>query len=200
MQVHGGMGFIEETGAAQHYRDARILPIYEGTNGIQAMDLVARKLPLEGGKVVMDYIADLASTVEAVRASNRPEFGRMGQRLGEAVAAFAEATRWIGGALERDSDSAMAAAAPYLRLFGLAAGGVYLAKGALATARNDAGSGQGGSGQGGGGQGDGKEGDVAHPIAIARFFAETLATAAPGLKDTVVDGAAATLLLAPDAL
>ena len=99
VQVHGGMGFIEETGAAQHYRDARILPIYEGTNGIQAMDLVARKLPLEGGKVVMDYIADLASTVEAVRASNRPEFGRMGQRLGEAVAAFAEATRWIGGAL-----------------------------------------------------------------------------------------------------
>jgi acyl-CoA dehydrogenase len=195
VQVHGGMGFIEETGAAQHYRDARILPIYEGTNGIQAMDLVARKLPLEGGKVVMDYIADLAATVEAVRASNRPEFGRMGQRLGEAVAAFAEATRWIGGALERDSDSAMAAAAPYLRLFGLAAGGVYLAKGALATARSGAGGGQGE----GDGEGDGKA-DVAHPIAIARFFAETLATAAPGLKDTVVDGAAATLLLAPDAL
>ncbi len=189
VQVHGGMGFIEETGAAQHYRDARILPIYEGTNGIQAMDLVGRKVPLEGGKVVMDYIADLNRTVEAVRASNRPEFGRMGQRLGEAVAAFAEATRWIGGALQRDSDSAMAAAAPYLRLFGLAAGGVYLAKGALATTRNGA----------GGGQGYGKA-DVAQPIAIARFFAETLATAAPGLKDTIVDGAAATLMLAPDAL
>jgi hypothetical protein len=182
VQVHGGMGFIEETGAAQHYRDARILPIYEGTNGIQAMDLVGRKVPLEGGKVVMDYIADLASTVEAVRASNRPEFGRMGQRLGEAVAALAEATRWIAGDLERDSDSAMAAAAPYLRLFGLAAGGVYLAKGALATTRN------------------GDIGLAAQPIAIARFFAETLATAAPGLKDTIVDGAAATLMLPPDAL
>ena len=183
VQVHGGMGFIEETGAAQHYRDARILPIYEGTNGIQAMDLVGRKLPLEGGKVVMDYIADLNRTVEAVRASNRPEFGRMGERLGEAVAALAEATRWIGGALEGDADSAFAGAVPYLRLFGLAAGGVYLAKGALAGTRN------------GGGEAHG-----AQPIAIARFFAETLATAAPGLKDSVRDGAAATLMLAPDAL
>jgi acyl-CoA dehydrogenase len=189
VQVHGGMGFIEETGAAQHYRDARILPIYEGTNGIQAMDLVGRKLPLEGGKVVMDYIADLNRTVEAVRASNRPEFGRMGQRLGEAVAALAEATRWIGSSLERDADSAMAAASPYLRLFGLAAGGIYLARGALAITRNGA---SGGERQ--------AEADVAQPIAVARFFAETLATAAPGLKDSVVDGAAATLMLAPAAL
>jgi hypothetical protein len=78
----------------------------------------------------------------------------------------------------------MAAAVPYLRLFGLAAGGVYLAKGALAATRNGAG---------------GAQGDIAQPIAIARFFAETLATAAPGLKDSIVDGAAATLMLAPDA-
>jgi acyl-CoA dehydrogenase len=182
VQVHGGMGFIEETGAAQHYRDARILPIYEGTNGIQAMDLVGRKLPLEGGKVVLDYIADLARTVEEVRASNRPEFGRMGERLKDAVAALGEATHFIGGALQRDADSAMAAAAPYLRLFGLAAGGVYLAKGALAAARNGAGDALG-----------------AQPIAVARFFAETLATAAPGLKDSVVDGAAA-LVLSPASL
>ena len=184
VQVHGGMGFIEETGAAQHYRDARILPIYEGTNGIQAMDLVGRKLPLDGGKVVADLIDDLNGTVAAVRASNRPEFGRMGERLGEAVAALAEATAWIGGTLGRNPDSAMAAAVPYLRLFGLAAGGVYLAKGALAATRNGAG---------------GAQGDVAQPIAIARFFAETLATAAPGLKHSIVDGAAATLMLAPDA-
>jgi acyl-CoA dehydrogenase len=183
--VHGGMGFIEETGAAQHYRDARILPIYEGTNGIQAMDLVGRKLSLEGGKVVLDYIADLGRTVQAVGASNRPEFGRMGERLGQAVAALAEATRWIGGTLERAPDSAMAAAVPYLRLFGLAAGGVYLARGALAAARNGAGSGHA---------------EASQPIAVARFFAETLATAAPGLKDSVVDGAAATLMLAPEVL
>jgi alkylation response protein AidB-like acyl-CoA dehydrogenase len=184
VQVHGGMGFIEETGAAQHYRDARILPIYEGTNGIQAMDLVGRKLPLEGGKVVLDYIAELNRTVEEVRASNRPEFGRMGERLQEAVAALAEASRWIGGALQRDPDNAMAAAVPYLRLFGLAAGGVYLAKGALAASRNGASS---------------APAPGAQTIALARFFAETLATAAPGLKASVVDGAAA-LLLSPQAL
>ena len=93
VQVHGGMGFIEETGAAQIYRDARILPIYEGTNGIQAIDLVARKLPLEGGKVVVDlHRRARAAPSSEVRASNRPEFGRMGERLGEAVAALAEAT------------------------------------------------------------------------------------------------------------
>jgi acyl-CoA dehydrogenase len=178
VQIHGGMGFIEETGAAQHYRDARILPIYEGTNGIQAIDLVTRKLPLEGGKVVEGYIAELTAAADEVRASNRPEFGRMGERLGEAVAALAEATRWMGGALRSNPEAALAGAAPYLRLFGLAAGGIYLAKGALAAARN------GGTGP--------------QSIAIARFFAETQATAAAGLKETIMTGADATL--APEAL
>ncbi|MFV0294885.1 MAG: acyl-CoA dehydrogenase family protein, partial [Hyphomicrobiaceae bacterium] len=93
VQVHGGMGFIEETGAAQYYRDARILPIYEGTNGIQAIDLLTRKLPLEGGRVLEAYIADLAQTAEELRTSNRPEFGNMAERLGEAVKALAEASR-----------------------------------------------------------------------------------------------------------
>jgi acyl-CoA dehydrogenase len=182
VQIHGGMGFIEETGAAQHYRDARILPIYEGTNGIQAIDLVTRKLPLEGGKVVAGYIGELQQTVNEVRASNRPEFGRMGERLGEAVAALAEASRWMGGALQKSPEAALAGAAPYLRLFGLAAGGVYLAKGALAAARSGSSAAQG------------------QPIAIARFFAENLATAGPGLKDAVVSGADSTLGLAPEAL
>jgi hypothetical protein len=180
VQVHGGMGFIEETGAAQTYRDARILPIYEGTNGIQALDLVTRKLPLEGGKVATAYIDELQRTVEEVRASNRPELGCMGERLGEAVAALAEASRWMGSALQSNPEAAMAGATPYLRLFGLAAGGVYLARGALAEARG--------------------AGSSAQPIAIARFFAENLATAATGLKDTVVGGADSTLMLAPEAL
>src|SRR5262249_41805009 len=81
VQVHGGMGYIEETGAAQIYRDARILPIYEGTNGIQAIDLVTRKLPLAGGKAVEACIFELQATADAVRASNAPEFGRMAERL-----------------------------------------------------------------------------------------------------------------------
>jgi alkylation response protein AidB-like acyl-CoA dehydrogenase len=175
VQVHGGMGFIEETGAAQIYRDARILPIYEGTNGIQALDLVTRKLPLEGGKVVAAYIGELQKTVEEVRASNRPEFGRMGERLAETVAALAEASRWMGANLAQNKlDAAMAGATPYLRLFGLASGGIYLARGALAAARN-------------GGQ--------AEPIAVARFFAENIATAAGGLKDTVTSGAESAVAL-----
>ncbi len=170
VQIHGGMGFIEETGAAQHYRDARILPIYEGTNGIQAIDLLTRKLPLEGGKVLEAYIGELAQTVAEVKASNRSEFGRMGERLGAAVEALAVASKWLGGALQKSPDAALAGAQPYLRLFGLASGGVYLARGALAIVREG-------------------ETDSAGRIAIARFFAENLATAAPGLADTVTTGA-----------
>ncbi len=173
VQIHGGMGFVEETGAAQHYRDARILPIYEGTNGIQAIDLVTRKLPLEGGKVMEGYISELMQTVQEVRASNRPEFGRMADRLGEAVGALAEASRWMGRTLAGNPEPALAGATPYLRLFGLAAGGCYLARGALLAVRG----GEAGNAQ----------------VAYARFFAENLATAAAGLKDTVVGGAESTL-------
>jgi 3-(methylsulfanyl)propanoyl-CoA dehydrogenase len=177
VQVHGGMGFIEETGAAQIYRDARILPIYEGTNGIQAIDLVTRKLPLEGGRIVEAYIGELSATAEEVRRSNRPDFGRMGERLGETIAALAESTRWMGGALRSNPEAALAGAAPYLRLFGLAAGGTYLARIALAAARDGAANAQ------------------AQQIAVARFFAENLATAATGLKETVMTGADSALAL-----
>ncbi|MGE0764881.1 MAG: acyl-CoA dehydrogenase [Hyphomicrobiaceae bacterium] len=186
VQVHGGMGFIEETGAAQHYRDARILPIYEGTNGIQAIDLLMRKLPLEGGKAVESYIAELSTTAEEVRASNRPEFGLMGERLMQAVGALAEASRWMGGALQQNPEAALAGAQPYLRLFGLAAGGVYLARGALAIVRDGTTAGPGGG--------------VNPRIALARYFAENHAVVAAALKDTIVTGADATLMLEPDAL
>jgi alkylation response protein AidB-like acyl-CoA dehydrogenase len=176
VQIHGGMGFVEETGAAQYYRDARILPIYEGTNGIQAIDLVMRKLPLDQGAVIESYIGDLWKTCEEVRASNRPEFGRMADRLSDAVTALADASKWMGRQLGKNPEAALASATPYLRLFGLAAGGVYLARGALAVTR-----GQGGK---------------PDHVVLARFFAENLATAAPGLKETVVAGADSTLALA----
>lgn len=181
VQIHGGMGFIEETGAAQHYRDARILPIYEGTNGIQAIDLIARKLPLGGGEVAKAYIAELAATAKEVRASNRPEFGRMGERLTEAVGALAEASQWMGGALMSNPEAALAGATPYLRLFAIAAGGTYLARAALAAVRDGAGAGT-------------------NSVAIARFFAENVSVAAPGLAATVTTGADAILGLAPDHL
>jgi alkylation response protein AidB-like acyl-CoA dehydrogenase len=183
LQIHGGMGFIEETGAAQYYRDARILPIYEGTNGVQAIDLVTRKLPLEGGKVVAAYIGELKATADKVRASNQPQFGRMGERLGEAVAALGEATEWLGARLQKgEVEAALAGATPYLRLFGLAAGGTYLARAALDAAR------------------DNNSGADQNAIALARFFAENLSTAASGLAITVTGGAESTLLLQPDAL
>jgi len=183
LQIHGGMGFIEETGAAQYYRDARILPIYEGTNGVQAIDLVTRKLPLEGGRVVAAYIGELKATADKVRASNQPQFGRMGERLGEAVAALGEATEWLGARLQKgEVEAALAGATPYLRLFGLAAGGTYLARAALDAAR------------------DNKSGADQNAIALARFFAENLSTAASGLAITVTGGAESTLLLQPDAL
>ena len=179
VQIHGGMGFVEETGAAQYYRDARILPIYEGTNGIQAIDLVTRKLPLTGGKVMEAYIAELNATVDQVQASNQPAFGRMGDRLGEAVAALTEATVWMGKALATNQNGALAGATPYLRLFGLAAGGHYLARGALVASRDG--------------------GGIKH-IALARFFAENLCVQAQGLADTVTGGADSILGVEPDRL
>ena len=133
MQVHGGMGFIEETGAAQHFRDARIAAIYEGTNGIQALDLVTRKVPLEGGKTVALYLDELRGTVKQVAASNAPGFGETAARLREAIDSLERATQWL--LAQKGSDAALAGATPYLRLFGNAAGGCLLAEQALAALR-----------------------------------------------------------------
>ena len=169
VQVHGGMGFIEETGAAQHFRDARILPIYEGTNGIQAIDLVTRKLPLSGGGTVKAAIGEIKRTVEAVNAANDPAFGWTGVRLEDAAASLERATNWLLGSQHNDLDRALAGATPYLRLFALAAGGALLAEEALAARL--AGNGA----------------DTAARTAIARFFAENLAVQAVGLERTVVE-------------
>jgi acyl-CoA dehydrogenase len=180
IQVHGGTGFIEETGAAQHYRDARIAQIYEGTNGIQAIDLVTRKVPLNGGAAVRGYIEELRRTVDAVRAANDPAFGATGARLAEATDSLAQATEWVLTALDRRPDAALAGATTYLRLFASAAGGCMLADEALAAARQ------------GGAAGDGA--DRPGRIAIARFFAENLAVQAPALARIVTESADAALM------
>ncbi|WP_333793917.1 acyl-CoA dehydrogenase [Hyphomicrobium sp.] len=179
VQVHGGMGFIEETGAAQLYRDARILPIYEGTNGIQAIDLVARKLPLAGGQVVKGFLDDLGAVTRLVETSGRPELGRAGPCLASALAALAEATAWMGNTLARSPELALAGATPYLRLFAIAAGGPYLAEGALRTLEN--------------GEPHAKE-----HAAVARFFAENIAVTAPGLAAIVTSGGDAVLGTLPE--
>ncbi len=132
VQVHGGMGYIEETGAAQHLRDARIAPIYEGTNGIQSIDLVLRKLPLSGGEHVKGFIAELSEIADEAAASNRPELGRVGERLNAAIEDLKAATGFMAEAqAEGRVNDALAGATPYLRLAGLTLGGALLAKGAL---------------------------------------------------------------------
>ena len=170
VQVHGGMGFVEETGAAQHYRDARIAPIYEGTNGIQAIDLVARKLPMAGGAAVRGYLDELRKTVAAVKAANDPAFGATGARLSDAVDSLDRATAWLLSKLDNAPDSALAGATPYLRLFASAAGGCALADEALAGIRVD-------------------DAEAASRVALARFFAENIAVQAGGLESTVTEGA-----------
>jgi alkylation response protein AidB-like acyl-CoA dehydrogenase len=170
VQVHGGMGFIEETGAAQHYRDARIAQIYEGTNGIQAIDLVTRKLPMNGGAVVRAYLDELRKTVARVKATNDPAFGATGARLGDAVDSLDRATAWLLGRLEKSPDAALCGATPYLRLFASAAGGCALAEEALAGIRLD-------------------DAQAAGRVALARFFAENIAAQAGGLETIVTESA-----------
>jgi acyl-CoA dehydrogenase len=169
VQVHGGMGYIEETGAAQLFRDARIAAIYEGTNGIQAIDLVTRKLPLSGGAAVAAYVDELRAIVQSVNASNDPAFGWTPVRLGEAVEGLARATTWMLAHLDTDADAALAGASPYLRLFAVAAGGCLLAQQALAALRLGE--------------------DAAGRIALSRFFAENVAVQAAALERTVIEAA-----------
>ncbi len=184
VQVHGGMGYIEETGAAQHLRDARITPIYEGTNGIQAIDLVTRKLPQSGGNCIATYIGELRRISEDACASNQPEMGVVGDRLAEAIDDMQSATDWMLKAVASGKmPEALSGATPYLRLVSLAAGGAYLTKLAIHH---------------------GRAGD--DPAAtklsetVARFFAEHHLSETTGLLRTVTAGAEPVLSVDLDAL
>jgi alkylation response protein AidB-like acyl-CoA dehydrogenase len=172
VQIHGGMGFIEETGAAQHYRDARITAIYEGTNGIQSIDLVTRKLAANGGEQVFALLDELASVVKQVEASNDPAFGSTGVKLRDALASLERTSRWLLERVTSSPNEALAGATPYLRLFGSTLGGCMLAAEALA-ARNVG------------------EGDAQRYVTLARFFAENISVQAPALEKTVTDSAEA---------
>lgn len=179
IQVHGGMGYIEETGAAQHLRDARIAGIYEGTNGIQAIDLVQRKLALSNGETVRREIEDMRAAVFALREAASEPFGRMESCLAEAVAAADRATEFMIDAASKRSSDALAVATPYLRLFAIARGGTLLARGALAARHLLL---EGGS-----------DPSLTGRIATARFFAENIAVHAGGLEREVTEGAGAVL-------
>ncbi|MGA1800879.1 acyl-CoA dehydrogenase [Rhizobium sp. HT1-10] len=173
IQVHGGMGYIEETGAARLWRDARIAPIYEGTNGIQAIDLVTRKLPLGGGAAVRGLIDEMQAIATAVENSAIEGLGATAGKLQQALADLTAATEWLlAMQAEKRIEEALAGATPYLRLFGLSLTGCYLAKGALADA------------------GDGAE---EGRIALAAFAAQSLLGETAGLKDQIVHGATSLL-------
>ncbi len=168
IQVHGGMGFIEETGAAQYLRDARILPIYEGTNGIQAIDLVTRKIGLENGAVLRAHLDEIAAVTAAVSAAKSPAFGKLGDRLKQGLEALQMATKWYVTKGAANPESALAGATPYLKLFSLVAGGRYLAEAALgAVERGDT---------------------VSDEIVLARFYGDHILVGASGLADSVIWG------------
>ncbi|MAL78383.1 MAG: acyl-CoA dehydrogenase [Sneathiella sp.] len=130
VQVHGGMGFIEETGVGQYYRDARILPIYEGTNGIQALDLVGRKLSLQGGEPVRDMFAEIAVTVKQLGEAG-DDMAAMSVQLNLALSALKDATDWLYSNAPNDPNAAPAGATPYLRMFATTVGAHLLGRSAL---------------------------------------------------------------------
>jgi hypothetical protein len=133
VQIHGGMGFIEETGAAQHLRDARILPIYEGTNGIQARDLVGRKVAKDGGETMLALVAEMRATAEEMKAAPGDDLAAIRTALEAAAHALEDATKWVAQSAKADLMAALAGSVPFLRLAGTALGGWLLAKGAQAA-------------------------------------------------------------------
>ena len=123
VQIHGGMGFIEETGAAQHLRDARILPIYEGTNGIQARDLVGRKIAKDGGETMLGLIAEMRATAEQMKSVPGDDIAAIRAGVAAAADALEDATKWVAQTVKGELANALAGSVPFLRLAGTALGG-----------------------------------------------------------------------------
>jgi alkylation response protein AidB-like acyl-CoA dehydrogenase len=172
VQIHGGMGFMNETLAAQLYRDSRIAPIYEGTNGIQAIDLVGRKLTGTNGESMRLILGDIDATIREARATNEPQLVQIADRLRAGADALREATDWMLTAMkERDQDKALSGATAYLALAGDVIGGHFLTKAATAA----------------------RSGDLsarARNLALAGFFAETALASVPGRVPGITEGGA----------
>ncbi|HUK05948.1 MAG TPA: acyl-CoA dehydrogenase, partial [Burkholderiales bacterium] len=182
VQVHGGMGFIEETGAAQHLRDARIATIYEGTTGIQAGDLLGRKIAREGGATVKGWLAVLKGLDQALAKSGDADVQVVRQRLAAGAQAVSDCVDYVLGAAAKDPNAAFAGAVPFLMLMGIVAGGWQMARAALIAERKL----------------QKKEGDAAFyaaKIKTARFFADHVLAQAGGLAVAVTQGAGAVMAL-----
>jgi 3-(methylthio)propanoyl-CoA dehydrogenase len=174
IQVHGGMGYIEETGVAQHFRDARITPIYEGTNGIQAMDLVGRKLPMRGGGVMADFIAEIRG-LDAPLGAAGDDLVAIRTNLAEAVDILSATNDWMLQHGVEDVRDALAGATPYLRMCALVAGGWLMARQALAAKAALS-------------SGDGDAARLEAKITTARFYATQLLPAVNGLAGPATAG------------
>ncbi|MFZ6875619.1 acyl-CoA dehydrogenase [Undibacterium sp. Di27W] len=185
VQVHGGMGFIEETGAAQHYRDAKILTIYEGTTAIQANDLVGRKTSRDGGATAKAFIADMRATEAQLTAIASVDMLAIQRQLAAGTAALEDVVDYVVTNFKQDIKGVFAGSVLYLKLAGIVFGGWQMARAAIiAQQKLDAG-----------------EGDAAFlkaKIATARYFADHILSAAQGLRSAIVDGSAGVLALAED--
>lgn len=179
IQVHGGMGFIEETGAAQHYRDARITPIYEGTNGIQALDLVGRKIARDGGQSAQDLLDQMEQVASTLRDHEDDGIKQIAGPLSEAVAASKSATDWIAKSMIGTPEVGAAGAVPFLRMFGLTAGGWMLARSALISSEELA-------------QNRGNADFHREKVLTARFYADYYLSTVPTMMRQVQDTGAYT--------
>ena len=173
IQVYGGMGYVEETGVAQYLRDARIAPIYEGTNGIQALDLIFRKLPLDSGQAMQRLLEDVNGVIEEMSQAG-DVLSSMSEKLKVEVDKLSEVTLWLGSKmLEGELVDASAGASPYIKMFGQVLGGYYMGKAALlATKKYE------------------KTGDeyYAEKITLSKFYIEQLLPLASGYASAVTAG------------
>ena len=180
IQVHGGVGYMEETGAVQHLRDSRIAPIYEGTNGIQAQDLVARKVLRDSGAAARTYIEEVRALCDTLGAADGDTAAALAPQLAAGCDALAETTDWLLAEGKADIARVLAGATPYLRLFATVAGGAMMARATLAAqASLDTGAGD--------------PDFYTAKLASARFYAENILPQAVGLVAPVRDGHRAVL-------
>ncbi len=185
VQVHGGMGFIEETGAAQHLRDARITTIYEGTTAIQANDLIGRKIAREGGQTIKTVIAEMRGVVAQLNGREDAQLAAIGRALAVGIDALESGVEYILATYNADIKAASVGSVPFLKLFGIVAGGWQMARAALvcdvrlAAGEDDA--------------------FYRNKIVTARFYADHILPQAGGLAYTVANGAPGALALSEEA-
>lgn len=185
VQVHGGMGFIEETGAAQYYRDAKILTIYEGTTAIQANDLVGRKTARDGGQVALGIAGRIAQTENELRQRGSTDAQAVARRLTAAREAFEEVVKFVAGRTKASPNEVFAGSVPYLMLAGNVVAGWQMARALLVAEQRLA---------------EGVEVPfMKAKVHTARFYADHILSRVPGQRDSIVEGAAAVTEMALDA-